>query len=64
VRVAAPPVNGAANRALIGLIAAGLSVPPTSVRIVHGDSGRRKVIEVVNIDAARAVEAWPGVRDR
>ena len=42
IRVAAPPVDGAANDELIQFIARQLSIPPTSVRIHSGAGGRRK----------------------
>jgi uncharacterized protein (TIGR00251 family) len=46
VRVAAPPVDDAANRALIGFLAECLGVAKRSVRIVAGESSRTKVLEV------------------
>jgi uncharacterized protein (TIGR00251 family) len=54
VRVAAPPVEGAANDALIALIAEALAVPKRAVRIVAGERGRQKRIAVagVSLDAA------------
>jgi uncharacterized protein (TIGR00251 family) len=42
VRVAAPPVVGAANDALIGFFTSALRIPRRSVRIVSGDHGRQK----------------------
>ena len=45
-RVAAPAVGGAANYALVKLIADELDVPRTSVRLVAGASGRHKLIVV------------------
>jgi uncharacterized protein (TIGR00251 family) len=42
VRVAAPPVEGEANKRLIGLLAKHYSVPKSCVRIVAGEKGRRK----------------------
>jgi uncharacterized protein len=62
VRVAAAPVEGAANEALVQLLAAELDVPRTAVRLVGGATGRRKVVAVEGEgigDAARA--RWPGV---
>jgi len=44
-RVAAPPVRGRANDALVELIAAALDVP-RGVRVVAGLGSWRKVIEV------------------
>jgi len=46
VRVAAPPVDGAANAELVRFLAARLNVPAGRVTIVGGASGRRKTIEV------------------
>ena len=46
VRVAAPPVDAAANRALIEFLADRLGVPKRSVRIVAGETSRKKILEV------------------
>jgi uncharacterized protein len=42
IRVAAPPVDGAANDELIRFLACRLSIPSTSVQIHSGASGRHK----------------------
>jgi len=47
VHVKAPPVDGAANEAVIELVAAALAVPRRAVRIAHGLRGRNKLVEVV-----------------
>lgn len=60
VRVAAPPVDGAANEALCRLLARALDVAPGDVRVVAGAGGRRKVVEA-EADQARVAAAWPGV---
>ena len=54
MRVSAPPVEGAANDALIALIAGTLAVPRRAVRIVAGERSRQKRIAVdgVSVDAA------------
>jgi uncharacterized protein len=46
VKLAAPPVEGAANAALVQFIATKLGIPKSRVRIVAGATARRKVIEV------------------
>lgn len=45
-RVAAPPVEGAANEALVAMIAKALKVGRRSVRIVAGDQSRLKILEI------------------
>lgn len=52
VRVNAPPVDGAANEAVVEVLAEALGVPRRAVRIVAGDSSRTKVVEVEGVDAA------------
>jgi len=51
VRLAAPPVDGAANDALIELIADALGVARRNVQIVGGERSRSKVVEVVGVDS-------------
>ena len=46
VRVAAPPVEGKANAALIAFLAEAFGVPKRNVTIIRGDSGRRKSLRV------------------
>jgi uncharacterized protein len=45
-RVTAPPVEDAANRALVDLVARALGVKRGDVEIVHGARGRDKVVAV------------------
>ncbi len=52
IRLAAPPVDGAANAALIEFIAERFGVARSRVRLVSGASARRKVIEIEGIDEA------------
>lgn len=52
VRIAAPPERGRANEALCKLLAAALSVPLGSVRIVGGQGGRAKVVEIDDLEPA------------
>jgi uncharacterized protein (TIGR00251 family) len=50
VRVAAPPVDGAANAELVRFIARRVGVAPSRIRIVSGDAGRSKVLEIEGVD--------------
>ena len=50
VRLAAPPVDGKANAALIEFIAATLRLPKSSVILKSGQTSRRKVLEVSGAD--------------
>lgn len=44
--VRAPASEGKANEALIQLLAEYFSVPQSSVRILRGQAGRRKLVEI------------------
>lgn len=46
IRLAAPPVDGKANAALIEFVAARLGVAKSSVSLVSGQTSRRKILEV------------------
>ena len=46
VRVAAPPVEGAANSALVEFFASALDLPRRSIRIVSGEHSRRKRVAI------------------
>ncbi len=52
VRVAAPPVEGAANAALVKLIARQMKRPGGAVRIAGGDHARIKHLEIDGADEA------------
>ena len=55
VRLAAPPVEGAANDALVELLARGLRVPRRAIRIVSGERSRRKRVAVDGVTAAQVL---------
>jgi uncharacterized protein (TIGR00251 family) len=46
VRVTAPPVDDAANEAVVELLADTYGVPKRSVRIVSGHASRNKTVEI------------------
>jgi uncharacterized protein (TIGR00251 family) len=45
-RLTAPPVDGAANEALVALLADRLHVPKRAIQIVRGTSSRQKTVEI------------------
>jgi uncharacterized protein (TIGR00251 family) len=56
VRLAAPPVDGKANEQLIAWLADELKLPRRALRLLRGETARRKTIEV---DAPlAALQAW------
>ncbi len=61
-RVTAPAIEGAANQALLRLIADELGVPKRDVRLVAGASSRTKLLVVDGIPADRVLERWPGLK--
>ena len=51
VRLTAPPVDGAANEALVRFLAETFSVGRSSVEIVSGQTGRQKVVQISGISS-------------
>jgi uncharacterized protein len=62
VRVGAPAVEGAANNALVRLLADELGVARRDVRIVAGATSRQKLVVVDGMEADAIVARWPGLR--
>jgi uncharacterized protein len=56
IRLAAPPVDGAANEALVRFLAERLGVSRGAVTITSGHTGRRKLVAVDGISAAEAAQ--------
>ncbi|PYM41148.1 MAG: DUF167 domain-containing protein [Candidatus Rokuibacteriota bacterium] len=52
VRVTAPPVEGAANAAVVALVARALRVASSTVRVVRGERGRDKRVRVAGLTDA------------
>lgn len=46
VKLKAPPVDGKANSALICVLAEHFGVRKSDVEILHGQAGRRKLVEI------------------
>ena len=55
-------MEGAANNALVRLLAEELGVARRDVRIVAGASSRQKLVVVEGVDEEAIVARWPGLR--
>ena len=55
LRLAAPPVDGAANAELVRYLAELLGVPKSAVEIISGETGRRKLVLVRGLAPAEAL---------
>ena len=54
IRLAAPPVDGAANDALIAFLADALALPRRNIQIVSGEKSRDKRVQIEGLDEAAA----------
>lgn len=54
IRLTAPPVDNAANEALVEFVAGELGIAKQRVRIVSGQSSRRKLMEIDGVTAEAA----------
>jgi len=52
IRIAAPPVSGAANRELVRILAKTFKLPQNAVEIVSGTNSKSKTVRVRGADAA------------
>ncbi len=60
IRLAAPPVDGKANEALLRFVAETLGLPKSAVSLKSGQTSRRKVLEIsgtTNEAVARLAQA-------
>jgi uncharacterized protein (TIGR00251 family) len=60
IRVAAPPVDGAANDSLCAYLAARLDISQSSVAILAGQTGRRKRVLLKGVSRRQVSLVFPG----
>ena len=46
IKIAAPPVEGKANKEIVAFLSKLLGVSKSSVEVIHGTSGRIKLLEI------------------
>jgi uncharacterized protein (TIGR00251 family) len=59
VKVAAPPVDNAANDAVVDFFASHLHLPKSSVRIVAGHTSRRKRVRIEHVSLTQITPLLP-----
>jgi uncharacterized protein (TIGR00251 family) len=60
IKLAAPPIEGRANKALVAILAGLLKVPKQQVIVVAGSSARDKLIEVTGMASDEIVGRLKG----
>lgn len=60
LRLAAPPVDGKANTALLRFVAEVLDLPKADVELKSGQTSRQKVVAVRGVDEARLRRLFAG----
>jgi uncharacterized protein (TIGR00251 family) len=56
IRIAAPPVDGAANRELVRLLAKSFKLPQNAIEIVSGAGSKNKIVHVSGGDSTRLAQ--------
>jgi len=60
VRLTSPPVEGAANSALVKLISKKLGIAKGRIRIVSGEKSRKKILEVEGMNLNDLLDGLSG----
>ncbi len=63
IRLAAPPVDGEANKALIKYMAKRLGISKSDIRIISGTSSKRKLLDIEGVEQS-VVEALLEGKDK
>jgi uncharacterized protein len=56
IRIAAPPVEGAANRELIRLLARMFKLPQNAVAIISGAGSKSKIVRIDGADSSKLAQ--------
>lgn len=56
LRLAAPPIEGRANEALIAWLAKAMNITKSQISLVSGDTGRQKRVRISGLDLAQGLK--------
>ena len=59
VKLIAPPVEGAANKAAIGFLAQALGIKKSQITLVSGDTSRDKLFEITGLSESDLCKLLP-----
>ncbi|MGE9294781.1 MAG: DUF167 domain-containing protein [Puniceicoccales bacterium] len=59
IRIAAPPVDGAANAELVKFLSKQLGVAKRAITNLSGETGRRKMLEIEGLDEVELAKKIP-----
>jgi uncharacterized protein len=62
MRITAPPVDDAANRAIVEFFSRLLNIPKSSIQILAGAKSRDKKIQIKSLSLSRLLDAVPGIK--
>jgi uncharacterized protein len=60
LRITAPPVDDAANRAIVEFFSRLLGIPKSSIQILAGAKSRNKNVQIKGLDLSRFLDAVSG----
>ena len=64
IKVTAPPVDSAANEALIRLLAEVMAIPRNRVELIRGSSSRHKVVKLYGVKVQEAIRVLQAAAKR
>jgi uncharacterized protein YggU (UPF0235/DUF167 family) len=64
VKVRAAPADGAANAAVLRIIAAAAGVAPSRLQLVRGATSRTKIVSIGGVAESDLRARWPGLLTR
>ena len=64
IKIAAPPVEGKANKELIAFLSKRLGVSKSSITIDHGQTGKNKVISIIGLARDQIYELIEAARKK
>ena len=64
IKIAAPPIDGKANKELVAFLSKHLGVSKSSITIDHGQTGKSKVISIIGLGRDQVYELIEAARKK